>query len=132
MDTNLFPIGMEKHIVFVIIATIFFILQFIRTKRWYQLVMAAAFCISLLIYIDQKNKTFFYGIGITEAVLLFTALVLNIVQAVRISREEKAKKAAEEAEKKAAGETEKKLPDEDAGENEANAAEDAAAEETEA
>ena len=79
MDTNLFPIGMEKHIVFVIIATIFFILQFIRTKRWYQLVMAAAFCISMMIYIAPKNKTFFYGIGITEAVLLFTALVLNIV-----------------------------------------------------
>ena len=97
MNTNLFPIGVEKHIIFVVIATAFFILQFVRTKRWYQLVMATAFCVSLLLYTAPDNKAVFYGIGITEAVLLLAALVLNIIQSVRISRAEKAKKAAEEA-----------------------------------
>ncbi|MBQ8921165.1 MAG: hypothetical protein IJ060_03265 [Oscillospiraceae bacterium] len=138
MNSNLFPIGLEKHIIFVIIATAFFILQFIRTKRWYQLVMAAAFCVSLLIYTAPDNKAVFYGIGITEAVLLLASLVLNIIQSVRISREEKAKKAAEEAQKAAeSGEKQlKELTDDKTGtesaEEPATAAEAADSAETEA
>ncbi len=97
MDTNLFAIGMQKHIIFVICAALFFILQFLRTKRWYQLVMAAAFAVSLLIYADSENTRLFYGVGIAEGVLLLTALTFNIVQSVRLNRAEKAKKAAEEA-----------------------------------
>ena len=97
MDTSLFAISMQKHIIFVLGAGLFFILQFLRTKRWYQLVMAAAFAVSLLIYADSENEKLFYGVGIAEAVLLLFALVLNIIQSVRISRAEKAKKAEEEA-----------------------------------
>ncbi len=147
MNTNLFPIGVEKHIIFVVIATAFFIMQFVRTKRWYQLVMATAFCISLLIYTAPDNKAVFYGIGITEAVLLFASLVLNIVQSVRISRAEKAKKAAEEtaADEKPEPDQEKTLADysgeeradadapaADAAESDETAAEAAGSAETEA
>lgn len=89
--TSIYPISMEKHIIFVIFASVFFLLQFIRTKRWYQLILAAAFPISLLIYVDESNHTFFYGVGITEFVLLCAAMVANIAQ----SRKDKKKKAAE-------------------------------------
>lgn len=106
METSLFPVSMEKHIIFAVIAAVFFLLQFVRTKQWYQLVMAAAIPLSLLIYIDTENMTLFYGVGILEAVLLCTALVLNIVQSRRQSKAEKAaaeaKKAEEEAAKAAA------------------------------
>ncbi len=111
METSLFPVSMEKHIIFAVIAAVFFLLQFVRTKQWYQLVMAAAIPLSLLIYIDTENMTLFYGVGILEAVLLCTALVLNIVQSRRQSKAEKAAKAAAEAQKaeeeaaKAAAET---------------------------
>jgi hypothetical protein len=98
MDTNLFPIGVQKHTIFVIIGVIFFILQFARTRRWYQPVMAAAIAASLLIYIDTSNETLFYGVGIAEGVMLFTALTLSIVQAVLNRRAEKAAEAKEKAE----------------------------------
>lgn len=105
METTLFPISMQKHIIFAVVAAIFFLLQFVRTKQWYQLVMAAAIPLSLLIYIDEDNTTLFYAVGIMEAVLLCAALALNIWQSRKQAQAEKAaaaaKKAAEEAQKDA-------------------------------
>lgn len=89
MEPNIFPIAQDKHLIFVIIATVLFVLQFVRTKHWYQLVMALAIPASLLIYADPENKTLFYGVGILEAVLLLLSLLLNIIQSVKTAREEK-------------------------------------------
>lgn len=89
MEPNIFPIAQDKHLIFVIIATVLFVLQFVRTKHWYQLVMALAIPASLLIYVDPENKTLFYGVGILEAVLLLLSLLLNIIQSVKTAREEK-------------------------------------------
>ena len=50
MDTSLFPIGMEKHIIFAVVAGIFFLLQFFRTKYWYELILAVAVPFSLLVF----------------------------------------------------------------------------------
>lgn len=116
MESTLFPISAEKHIIFCIIATILFLLQFIRTKRWYQLLMAIAVPCSLLIYINPENEYVYYGVGVLEGVALLTALVLNIVQSRKIAKAEKQAKA--EAESQTAD-----IPAEDAP------AEDAAAEE---
>ena len=94
MEKTLFPITMEKHIVFCAVAAVFFLLQFIRTKRIYQLILAIAVPVSLLIYIAPENETLFYGVGIAEAVLLVLAFVLNIVQSRRDAKAEKLKQAA--------------------------------------
>lgn len=101
LEINVFPISFEKHVGFCIIAAVFFLLQFIRTKRWYQLVLAAAIPLSLLIYVAPDNEKYFYGVGILEGVLLLFALLLNIVQSRRIAKQEAAKAAAAEAAKKA-------------------------------
>lgn len=98
MDITVFPISMEKHFIFCVIAAAFFLLQFGRTKRWYQLVMTIAIPATLLIYINPEQDTLFYGVGIGEAVMLLLALILNIVQSCKTAAAEKAKKAAEEAE----------------------------------
>ena len=94
MEKTLFPITMEKHIVFCAIAAVFFLLQFIRTKRIYQLILAIAVPVSLLIYIAPENETLFYGVGIAEAVMLVLAFILNIVQSRRDAKAEKLKQAA--------------------------------------
>ena len=97
METTLFPITAEKHIIFCIFATLLFLLQFVRTKRWYQLVMAIAIPLSLLIYINPSNEYVYYGVGVLEGALLLFAFVLNIVQSRQIAKEEKQKKAEAEA-----------------------------------
>lgn len=130
LESTLFPISMEKHIIFCIVAAIFFILQFVRTKQWYQLVMAAAIPLSLLIYIDEENMTLFYGVGILEAVLLCAALVLNIVQSHKENKAEAAKKAAEKAAAEAAETVAENA--EEAAEAVAETAEEAAKEAAEA
>lgn len=94
MDITVFPISMEKHIIFSVIASAFFLLQFGRTKRWYQLVMAFAIPASLVIYMNPANDMLFYGVGIGEGVLLLLALILNIVQSCKIAAAKKAKKKA--------------------------------------
>ena len=99
MDPNQFPITQDKHLIFCIIATLLFLLQFIRTKHLYQLVMAIAIPASLLIYVKPDNQAWYYGVGILEAVLLLLALILNIVQSVKASKKEKAEKAAKAAAK---------------------------------
>lgn len=83
MDTTVFPISMQQHIVFAGIAFVFFLLQFFRTRRWYQPVMAVAVAVSLLIYVNVQSNPLFYTVGILEGVLLIAALVLSIVQSWR-------------------------------------------------
>ena len=100
-ETTLFPIGSTRHTVFCVIVSIFFVLQFLRTKRWYQLIMAVAVAFSMIEYIAPENKTLFYTVGIIELILLLAALVVGVVQGRKIAKAEKAaeeaKKAAEEA-----------------------------------
>ena len=96
MEKTLFPITMDKHIVFCAVAAVFFLLQVIRTKRIYQLILTIAVPLSLLIYIAPENETLFYGVGIAEAVLLALAFILNIVQNARDKKAEKLKQAAAE------------------------------------
>lgn len=102
METIIFPIGQDKHLIFCILATLLFVLQFLRTKRWYQLVMAIAIPASMLIYVQPENKYIYYAVGVLEAVLLLLALVLNIVQSAKTAKEEKRAKEAADAEQAAA------------------------------
>ena len=106
MDITVFPISMEKHIVFCIVAALFFLVQFVRAKRWYQLVMAIAIPATLLIYINPEHNALFYGVGIGEAVLLLLALILNIVQSCKIAAAEKAEETSDADTPDAAAETE--------------------------
>ena len=107
METIIFPIGQDKHLIFCILATLLFVLQFLRTKRWYQLVMAIAIPASMLIYVQPENKYIYYAVGVLEAVLLLLALILNIVQSAKTAKAEKLAKAETEAAKDAAADAPK-------------------------
>lgn len=75
MENTLFPIKMEMHIIFAVVATLIFIVQFIRLRKKYHLVLAAAIPATLLAYVID-SRAFFYGLGIAEAAALIAALVL--------------------------------------------------------
>lgn len=75
MDRTLFPISPEMHIVLVIVAFTVFGLQFIRLRKKYQLLLAIAMPCTLLPYAID-NRTFFYVLGLLEAVALIAALIL--------------------------------------------------------
>lgn len=112
-DVSLFPISFTKHMVFTCIATVFFVLQFLRTKRWYQLVLAVAVPISLLIYAAPENTVLFYTVGILEAVLLCGALALSIVQSRLEKKKESAKDGKASAEEEATPEEEEAASEEE-------------------
>lgn len=75
---GLFPFPFDLHVGFACIALVFLVFQFFRERKPYQLIMAVAIPLSLAIWLSD-NRTFFYAIGITEAILLLAAFVTAIV-----------------------------------------------------
>ena len=106
LDPTLFPIAMDKHIIFAVASSLFFLLQFIRTRKLYQLIMAVAIPASLLIYLAPENTTFFYGVGIAEAVLMLLAFVTGTIRSAKDSKAAKAAEAAAKAAQQQTAETE--------------------------
>ena len=68
---------------------VFFLAQFIRLKKPYQLMMAIAMPASLLIYIQPESRTLFYTIGLLVALDLLLALVISLIQRFRHPQEKK-------------------------------------------
>lgn len=95
LENSVFPLPVKSHIIFCVIAVAFFLLQFIRLRYKYQLVLAVAVPATLLVYVSD-NRTWFYGVGVLEICLLLLALVLAIMQHKKLAKEEAAKAAAEE------------------------------------
>ncbi|MDE5648993.1 MAG: hypothetical protein K2I33_03720 [Oscillospiraceae bacterium] len=93
MNNNIFPLPFSVHLVFSCIAFLFFIFQFTRVKRKYQLIMAVAVPATLLLYVNS-SKTWFYILGIAEFILMIAALITAIIE----KRKEKAL-TAEQADK---------------------------------
>lgn len=90
MDASTFPISFTYHLIFCIVAGVFFLIQFIRLRRPYQLILAVAIPASLLIYVgDPSNKTWFHTVGIFEVILLLGAVVLSIFDRVKSKKLEK-------------------------------------------
>mgnify|MGYP006939737642 CR=1 FL=1 len=80
MDASTFPISFAYHLIFCLIAGAFFVVQFIRLRRPYQLLLAVGIVASLLIYVGgEHNKVWFHTVGIFELVLLLGAIVLSII-----------------------------------------------------
>lgn len=108
-NPTLFPFPFRMHLIFACIGAVFFAYRFFTQKRPFQLIMAVAIPLSLLVWISE-SKTVFYGVGIAEAVLIIAAAVLSLI--FRAPKE-----IAEEADGS---------PDEDAPETEEKANENAA------
>ncbi|MCD7960164.1 MAG: hypothetical protein LUF89_12070 [Ruminococcus sp.] len=83
MDATTFPISMGYHIFFGVVACLFFLMQYYRLRRPYQLILAIAMPASLLIYIDTSNQSLFHVVGLFELVMLLGAIILSIVFRIR-------------------------------------------------
>ncbi len=79
MDATTFPLPLPYHIVLCVLGCVFFLAQFIRLKKPYQLMMAAAMPASLLIYIQPENNILFYTVGLLIGLDMLLALVISIV-----------------------------------------------------
>lgn len=87
MDATTFPISLTYHIVFCILACIFFVIQYVRTKKSYQLLLAVGIPASLCIYIAPESSSLFNTVGVFEAVLLVGTAVFAVVEKVRRKQE---------------------------------------------
>lgn len=75
---SLFPFPFHIHLIFSCLALVFFLFQFKREKKPYQLIMAAAIPFSLIIWLSE-SRTLFYAVGIAELVMLIAAFVSSII-----------------------------------------------------
>lgn len=90
MDATTFPLPFAYHLVLCVLGCVFFVAQFIRLKKPYQLMMAIAMPASLLIYLQPESRTLFYTIGLLIALDLLAALAISIIQRFRHPKEPKA------------------------------------------
>lgn len=87
MDATTFPISLTYHIVFCAVACIFFVIQYVRTKKSYQLLLAIGIPASLFIYIKPDNSSLFYTVGVFETIILIGALIFAIIERNRRKQE---------------------------------------------
>lgn len=77
-NPSLFPFPFHMHLIFACIGAIFFAYRFFTQKRPFQIIMAVAIPLSLLVWISE-SRTVFYGVGIAEAVLILAAAVMSLI-----------------------------------------------------
>ncbi len=96
MSVNVFSMTLSQHLIFCGFAVVFFLIQFFRTKRVYELILAVAVLCSLLVYVTG-GTVMFYAVGILEGILLIAALTASIVQERAARKKEAAASAQAEA-----------------------------------
>ena len=96
---SLFPFPIHLHVIFAVIAAVFFVYRFITDRRIFQLIMAIAVPFSLTLWISD-NRTWFYAVGIIELILLLVAFISSFIDGGKKDKE----KSATESEMESNGE----------------------------
>lgn len=77
-NPNLFPFPFGLHIVFAIIALVFFVYRFFTDKKPFQLIFAIAVPFSLTLWLSD-SRTWFYTVGAIELVFIAAAAVTALI-----------------------------------------------------
>lgn len=85
-----FPLAFKEHLIFGIVGVVFFLFQYYRLKRNYQVLMALAIGATFLLYLGKSMHNI---VGIIELVLM----TLVVVSLIKDSIDEKKKKTADSA-----------------------------------
>lgn len=73
-NPTLFPFPLGLHVVFSVLALIFFIFRFFTDKKPFQLIFAIAIPFSLTLWISD-SRTWFYTVGAIELVFIVCAFL---------------------------------------------------------
>lgn len=87
MDNNIFPLPFNIHLAFTCIAFIIFIFQYSRKKRTYQILMAIAFPLTFLLYINTSNL-WHYCVGALELIIIISAIISSIMDRKKLKAAE--------------------------------------------
>lgn len=78
-NPSFFPFPFPLHLIFAIIATAFLIFRFVTNKKPFQLIMAVAIPLSLILWTSTANKTLYYIVGLIELILIIAAFVTSLI-----------------------------------------------------
>ncbi len=101
-----FPLAFREHLIFGIVGVVFFLFQYYRLKRNYQVLMALAIGATFLLYLGKSMHNI---IGIVELVLM----TLVVVSLVKDSIDEKKKKKENDGNEQTEAEKKDDEPTED-------------------
>lgn len=76
---GLFPFPFVPHLIFCIIATVFFIWRFVKDRQPYQIIFAVAIPVSLLLHTSANTGLLYYSVGVFELLAILIAFVTSIV-----------------------------------------------------
>lgn len=86
-NPSFFPFPFPLHLGFSIIAFAFLIFRFVTNKKPYQLIMAIAISLSLVLHLPSATRTLYYIIGLIELILIIVALVTSYIFKDKINPE---------------------------------------------
>lgn len=78
-NPSFFPFPFPLHLIFAIIATAFLVFRFVTNKKPFQLIMAIAIPVSLILWIPTASKTLYYTVGLIELILIIVAFVTSLI-----------------------------------------------------
>ena len=74
-QTGLFPFPFSMHLVFCLISLVFFTWRFSKEKKPYQIILAFAIPLSMILWFFENDKPKFQMVGLVEGVLLLAAFI---------------------------------------------------------
>lgn len=78
-NPSFFPFPFPLHLVFSIIAFAFLIFRFVTNKKPYQLIMAIAIPLSLILWLPSASRSVYYITGLIELILIAAAFVTSLI-----------------------------------------------------
>ncbi len=76
---SFFPFPLSMQIIFTVVSVAFLIYRFVTNKKPYQLIMAIAILIALLLRIPNSSRTLFYVVGLIELILIVIAFITSLI-----------------------------------------------------
>lgn len=93
-NPNLFPFPFKLHLIFCIVAFVFFIFRFAFDKKPYQAILAVAIPFSMTLWISD-NRFWFYTVGIIELTFIIAALIANTIYKIKHPQPKEEEKSTE-------------------------------------
>lgn len=102
---SLFPFPFSMHLALVCFGAAFFVYRYAVQKRPNQLLMAIAMLVSLAVWLSD-SRALYYGVGVTELVLLVSCFVTSLIFKPVDEADEAASDEKNDSEEKAPAEEE--------------------------
>jgi hypothetical protein len=99
LSSGVYPLDYKVHLIFALIAGIFFLVRFIKYRKPYQITMFAEILVSFAARFmptkyEMPVKPLFYIFGAVELLLLLATIILAVLEGIKTRKQRKNSEAS--------------------------------------